>query len=166
MQPWPKRAVEEANLFNPAFCVALLAKTTGDYFKKVGRSFPFALSFLVIPIVLHRGTRLSLPGSTVTSLLSWVQDNREQLVDFPTRVSRSRSITREALIFGVHHQTLILTSDGGVALGSKHRSATERRTGLFTDEARECVDRAGFVGRWFSSAGTTATIYAAWGVAP
>ena len=166
MQPWPMRPVEEANLFNPAFCVTLLARATDDYLKKVGRSFPFALSFLVLPIVLHSGTRLSLPVSTVTSLLSWVQENRDQLVGFPTRVSRLRGITREALMFGVQHQTLVLTSDGGVALGGKRRSATERRTGLFTEEARECVDRAGFVGRWFSSAGTTATIYAAWGVAP
>ena len=166
MQPWPRRAVEEANLFNPAFCAALLAKATGDHLKKVGRSLPFALSFLVLPIVLHRGTRLSLPGSTITSLLSWVQENRDQLVDFPIRVSRLRSITKEALLFGVQHQTLVLTNDGGVAVGGKHQSATDRRTVLFTDEARECVDRAGFVGRWFSSAGTTATIYAAWGVAP
>ena len=166
MQAWEKRAVEEANLFNPAFCAALLAKTTDDYRKKSGQLLPFALSFLVLPIVLHRQTRLSLPGTTLTSLLPWIQDNRDGLVDFPKRVSRLRGITREALLFGAQHQTLVLTGDGCLKLGSKHRSATERRTSLFTDEARQCVDRAGFLGRWFSSAGTIATIYAAWEVAP
>ena len=166
MQPWSNRPVEEANLFNPAFCATLLAKTSSDYLKRVGSSFPFPLSFLVLPIVLHRGTRLALPGSTITSLLSWIQENRDQLVDFPVRVSHLRSITREALLFGVQHETLSLASDGGLTVGSKYQSATERRTALFTDEARECVDRAGFVGRWFCSAGTTATIFAAWGVTP
>ena len=166
MQPWEKRVVEEANLFNPAFCATLLAKTTDDYRRKGGQLFPFALSFLVLPIVLHRQTRMSLPGTTLTLLLPWTQDNRGQLIDFPERVSRLRGITREALLFGVQHRTLMLGADGRLELGSGHRSATERRTELFTDEARECVDRAGFVGRWFSSAGTTATIYAAWGIVP
>ena len=166
MQPWSNRAVEEASLFNPAFCATLLAKATGDYSKKASRPFPFALSFLLLPIVLHRGTRSSLPGSTITSLLPWIQENRKELVDFAIRVSRLRDITREALLFGVQHQMLALTSDGDLTVGPEHRSATIRRTSLFTDEARECVDRAGFIGRWFSTAGTTATIYANWGVTP
>lgn len=166
MQPWSARVVEEANLFNPAFCATLLAKAADDFAKKANRPLPFALAFLILPIVLHHGTRAALPRSTVTSLLPWVQDNREQLVDFAQRVQSLHPFTREALLFGVQHQTLLLTSTGDVAVGPKRQSATERRTGLFTDEARECVDRAGFLGRWLSAAGTTATIYAAWGVAP
>jgi hypothetical protein len=166
MQPWQSRVVEEANLFNPAFCATLLAKSADEFHKKTARPLPFALIFLILPIVLHRGTRSALPGSTVTSLLPWIQDNREQLVDFAQRVQRLRPITREALLFGAQHQTLSLAASGDVAVGSRRQSATVRRTGLFTDEARECVDRAGFLGRWLSAAGTTATIYAAWGVAP
>ncbi len=166
MQPWSTRVVEEANLFNPAFCATVLAKTADEFVKKAHRPLPFALAFLVLPVVLHRGTRMGLPGSTVTSLLPWIQDNREQLVDFPIRVQRLRGITREALLFGVQHRTLEITTEGNVEVGQKRQSPTDKRTGLFTDEARECVDRAGFIGRWFATAGTTATIYAAWGVAP
>jgi len=166
MQPWPTRVIEEANLFNPAFCATLLAKTMEEFSKKAARPFPFALAFLVLPIVLHQGTRAALPGSTITSLLPWVQDNRQQLVDFALRVQRLRAITREAIIFGVQHGTLEFNADGDLTIGPSRQSVTLRRTGLFTAEARECVDRAGFIGRWFSTAGTTATIYAAWGVAP
>jgi hypothetical protein len=166
MQPWAKRVIEEANLFNPAFCATLLAKATDEFIKKAQRPLPFALSFLLLPIVLHRGTRSALPRSTITSLLPWVQENRAQLVGFATRVQQLRSITREALLFGVQYQTLALSDEGEVMIGPRRLLATDRRSGLFTDEARECVDRAGFVGRWFAVAGTTATIYAAWGVAP
>jgi len=166
MQPWFDRVVEEAYLFNPAYCATLLAKTTDEFFKKTGRPFSFALTFLVLPVVLHQGTRRALPASTVTSLLPWIQDNREQLVDFALRVKRLKVITREAVLFGAQHQTLALTEQGNLIVGSKRQSATEKRTGLFTAEARECVDRAGFIGRWFAAAGTTATIYAAWGVSP
>lgn len=81
-------------------------------------------------------------------------------------MTRLSSITREAILFGVSHQTLALDGNGDLLAGSKRKTPTERRTGLFTAEVRDCVDRAGFIGRWFAAGGTTATIYSAWGVAP
>lgn len=166
MQPWSSRAIEEANLFNPAFCATLLAVTAGEYRKKTGRPLPFALAFLVLPIVLHQATRVALPNTTITSLLSWIQDNRECLVSFGLRVTNLRAITREAILFGIAHRSLAVDVNGDLSPGDKRKSPTERRTELFTEEVRECVDRAGFIGRWFAAAGTTATIYSAWGVAP
>jgi hypothetical protein len=166
MQPWSNRVVEEANLFNPAFCGVLIAQMSDDYAKKAHHPMPFPLAFLSLPIVLHRATRQALPGSTVTSLLPWIQDHREQLVDFATRVQRLRDVTREAVLFATQHEFLAVDAGGGLSSGSKRKTATERRTGLFTAEARECVDRAGFLGRWFAAAGTTQTIFAAWGIAP
>ena len=166
MQPWSNRVIEEANLFNPAFCGVLIAQMSDDYAKKAHHAMPFPLAFLSLPIVLHRATRQALPGSTVTSLLPWIQDHREQLVDFATRVQRLRDVTREAVLFAVQHEFLAVDAEAGLSSGSKRKTATERRTGLFTDEARECVDAAGFLGRWFAAAGTTPTIFAAWGIAP
>ncbi len=161
MQVWSKRVVEEANLFNPAFCAVLLAKAAEEFTKKTQQPLPFAVAFLVLPVVLHHGTRTTLPSSTITSLLPWIQDHREQLVNFAGRAS-----VREAVLFGTQNETLAVTDSGGVAVGARRQSATERRTGLFTAEARECVERAGFLGRWFAAAGTPATIYSAWGIAP
>jgi hypothetical protein len=166
VQPWPDRVVEEANLFNPAFCATLLVRTVEEFSKKAGWPLPFALAFLVLPIVLHRRTREALPGSTITSLLPWLQDNRQHLVNFPLRVKRLRAITQEAILFGLQYQTLALGPEGALTTGPKRQAVTERRTPLFTVEVRHCVDRAGFLGRWFAVAGTTVAIFAAWGVAP
>jgi len=167
MQVWSKRVVEEANLFNPAFGAVLLADAAHEFSRKSQEQpFPFALGFLVLPVVLHHGTRSALPGSTITSLLPWIQANRDQLVNFGLRVQSLRPITREAILFGIQNETLALDESGGLRVGPKRQRATERRTGLFTEEARECVERAGFLGRWFAAAGTTATIYAAWGLMP
>jgi Family of unknown function (DUF6521) len=166
MQPWSNRAVEEANLFNPAFCATLLAKTVEEYGKKTQSPFPFVLSFLVLPIVLHQATRGALPSSTITSLLPWVQDNREHLINFALRVTRLSSITREAILFGVSHQTLALDGNGDLLVGSKRKTPTERRTGLFP---RRCA--IAWIGPASSAAGSPLVvprlpIYSAWGVAP
>jgi hypothetical protein len=166
MQVWAKRVVEEANLFNPAFCAVLLAKASEEFAKKTQKPLPFALAFLILPIVLHRGTRSALPSSTITSLLPWIQEHREELVNFAGRVQSLRAITREAILFGMQSETLAVADSGGFAIGERRVPATEKRTGLFTDEARECVERAGFLGRWLAAAGTPATVYSAWGIAP
>lgn len=167
MQSWHSRAVEEANLFNPAFCATLLTKAVGDFMKKsAGRPMPFALAFLVLPIIMHRGTRQALPGSTVTALLPWLQENREQLVDFSVRVMRLKPFSQEAIMFAIAHGTLAFGDGGGLVLGKNKVSTTEKKTGLFTFEARECVDRAGFLGRWLATAGRPATILSAWGIIP
>ena len=147
-------------------CTANSGKTTDEFIKKVDKAFPFPLSFLVLPVVLHKDTRTALPHSTVTSLLSWVQDHRAQLVDFAVRVQRLQAITEEAIIFGAAHQVFAFDDIGNLLIGEKRLAPTERRTELFTAEARECINRAGFIGRWFAAGGTTATIYSAWGIAP
>lgn len=167
VQPWAERAVEEANLFNPAFCAALVCKAVGDYTKKAaGRPMPFALAFLVLPVVLHRGTRRSLPGSTVTFLLPWLQEHRERLVDFPARARRLKPFGQEAIMFGIARGALAVEDGGGLVVNARKIAVTEKTTELFTFEAHECIDRAAFLGRWFAAAGTPATIFAAWGVAP
>jgi hypothetical protein len=121
---------------------------------------------LVLPIVLHEATRDALPNSTLTALLPWVQDNRERLVGFAGRVQNLREISREAVLFGLQNDILTLNENGELAIGGSRKTATPARTPLFTDEARTCVERSGFIGRWFAATGTTANIFSAWGVTP
>lgn len=165
MRAWSKRVIEEAHLFNPAFSATLLAEAIDDYCDKAKHPLPFAVAFLILPIVLHEGTRKALPKSTLTALLPWVQDHRETLVGFPERVRQLQEITREAVLFGLQHEILELES-GALRVGSLRKTVTSNRTPLYTDEVKECVERSGFLGRWFAASGTTANIFSAWGVAP
>jgi hypothetical protein len=41
MQAWSHRVIEEANLFNPAFCGALITQMSYDYAKKKDRGMPY-----------------------------------------------------------------------------------------------------------------------------
>ena len=59
-----------------------------------------------------------------------------------------------------------LPKDGTIAVGDRRKSVTTKRTPLFTDEATECVERSGFLGRWFATSGPAVNIFSAWGVAP
>jgi len=166
MRPWSERVVEERTLFNPAFGAMLISETVNDYQKKANGALPFAVSFLVLPIVLHERTRSALPKTTLTALLPWIQENREQIVGFADRVQSLREISREAILFALQNDILNLTDKGELIVGGSRKSATTARTPLFTDEVRECLDRSGFIGRWFAGTGTTANIFSALGVMP
>jgi hypothetical protein len=166
MDPWIDRTAEEANLFNPAFCATLVAKTCKEYGKKMRGSLSFSLAFLVLPIVLHPKTRATLPYSTVTSLLSWAQEHRAALTEFGLHSRVLLPYSREALLFGLASGILGLDNSGGITVGGSYSTPTEKKTEHFTPEVRDCFDRAGFVGRWFAGAGNAATIFSALGVAP
>jgi len=142
MRAWSTRVIEEAHLFNPAFSATLLAEAIDDYCDKAKHPLPFAVAFLILPIVLHEGTRKALPKSTLTALLPWVQDHRETLVGFPERVRQLQEITREAVLFGLQHEILELES-GALRVGSLRKTVTSNRTPLYTDEVKECVERSG-----------------------
>jgi len=163
--PWASRAVEQSNLFNPAFIATLSYQMVQDYSKKARRPMPLVLAFLLPAIVLHRRTRDALPHSTVTGLLPWLQENKEQLVTFAGRVRMTKPMMQEGLMFALAQQRLAFEG-GALGIGRKRLPASIVKDPELTDEVRECMERAAFLGRWFAAAGTQGTIMAAWGVAP
>jgi hypothetical protein len=166
MRSWSERVAEEANLLNPAFGAVLLAEAVAHYDEKAHRGLPFALAFLILPIVLHENTRESQPKTTLTALLPWVQEHRESLVGFSDRVRQLQAISREALLFGLQTEVLRIDEQGLLKIGGRRKTVTSKRTPYFTDEVTECLERCGFLGRWFSAAGPISNIFSAWSVAP
>jgi hypothetical protein len=162
---WASRASEQANLFNPAFMAALSCRMVQGYTKRARQPMPFALVFLLPAVVLHRRTRDSLPNSTATALLPWLQANKAQLVSFAGRVRMMKPMMQEGLMFALAREHLAVEA-GALIIGPTGFPAALPKTLHLTDDARECLERAAFVGRWFAAAGTAATVMAAWGVTP
>jgi Family of unknown function (DUF6521) len=73
MTPWTERPIELANLLNPAFCGFLIRSAAASYKESKPEGMPFALAFLVLPLVLHVSTRKTLPRSVRTTLISWLR---------------------------------------------------------------------------------------------
>lgn len=163
MLTWKERSREEANLFNPAFCAALLICCVEDFSKKTGLPLSFPLAFLTLPIVLHSPTRKDLPTSTSTPMNSWLTEHREHLAGFPDRVRRVKPTTQEALMFALTHKGLNLFH-GELVLGPNRLSKLD---GLqMTEEVVRCFNRSRFLGRWMAEAGSPTTILAGWGMRP
>ena len=127
MKPWSERPTDLANLLNPAFCGFLLYTTVKSYQKEANQGMPFSLCALVLPLVLHKSTRESLPNAVSTTLLSWLEKHQQSLVEFPPRVKSVLPYTREALLF-VATRDLLHPVNGNFEVGSASIGSTTRVT--------------------------------------
>lgn len=164
MIPWEHRPVEIANLLNPAFCSTLLIDSIRGYQSLEGTGMPYALVFLVLPIVLHKRTREALPSTTRTQQHVWLQQHPEVRYDAAQRIRSLVPYTKEALAFGIQ-AGFIQVNDSGkliVPRGARHR-ATPWHAG---EEPHYCKEKANFLGRWLAKTLDVATIYTLWGIRP
>ncbi len=165
MRVWRERPEEVANLLNPAFCCVVLTSSMVGYQTEDEAGIPFPLAFMVLPIVLHRGTRESLPRTARTSMALWLRENAEARLEFPERVIALSPHVREAVLFGTIHAAFTVQPTGRIQTPVGNNDVEHFLTRLH-DEARNCVQRARFVGKWLASAGTPQTVLALWGIRP
>lgn len=166
MLPWNSRPHEEAYLFNPAFCALLLWAAAAEYRAASGNGMPVTLSFIVLPVTLHKATRTALPRAVTTALASWLEEHSEVLIQLPERAKALVPYTRESLLFGFTHGLFVLGPDGVLSTGKRPRGLNRYSEEDATDEVRDCITKAGFIGRWFSRSGSPATVMTLWGVRP
>lgn len=161
MKTWRERVPEVAFLLNPAFCSLVIHEAVVAYQKEAGEGLRYPEAYLILPIVLHRETRLSL--SSKTHMKKWIQHNSPLLIDFSHRAKSLVAVSYEAVDFSL--QTgLIVYREG--KLYSRQPIASSRLDRISDEEMKECFSKAQHVGRWFARAGSGENIYAAWGVRP
>lgn len=165
MSVWSERAQDEANLLNPAFCCAVIASAVGFYNGRELKAMPLPLVFMVLPLVLHKTTREALPGSTRTSMVVWLHNNGSAKLLFHERLMALKPYTQEAIRFGFALELLSFGENGEVRAKTT-QADVNRYLELLTDDARDCVLKSKFLGKWFESAGNPNSIMSLWGIRP
>ena len=163
MRLWNDRPPEIAHLFNPAFCALLVREGVVGFTEANPGGMPYALVFLLLPIVLHKDTRESLPTTTATKMHPWIQQHQEARVGFAERCAAVAAYTREAILFAANGTLLAFSQNGAL---QAPRIRLKRSSWPPDSESETCRRRARFVGRWLASAGDNATIFAMWGIRP
>lgn len=161
MRNWNQRTREIAYLLNPAFCGRLLYAAIKEYEKKTSHEFPFPLTYLILPLVLHKQTRDAINSRIM--LPQWVQTNQQLLIGFGRRAKDLVLITNEALEFLLQTGMIQLSGDGTIStLPKKGLSKTK----FVNSEISQCIMKSENVARWFANTGKVETIYICLGVRP
>jgi Family of unknown function (DUF6521) len=162
---WQERSSEEANLFNPAFLATLIDSTAGGYRELSASALPWPLIFLALPAVLHKRTRESLPRDVRGSMAGWVRSHPLEVREIAERAPSVRQTISEAVVFGLAHGTIV--RDGaGLLPGRRARRRPGEPRREPTEDFASCATRARFFGRWCAVSGSTATVFALWGLRP
>jgi hypothetical protein len=98
-------------------------------------------------------------------MAAWLQENSAARVLFYERLVSLKPYTKEAIQFGMLLDWIV-PREGGLLEITLSESNINRAIQKLADEARECVMRARFLGKWFAAAGATHTVMAFWGVRP
>ena len=163
MVQWSKRTPEISNLLNPSFCATILYSTVAEFQKKAKTGLSFPLLYLILPIILHQGTRNRV--NSKTNMVVWLQRNADVLVGFSNRARSLVFFTNEAVEFLLYHQ--IMSIDVGNLTIKKPISKSKVDKFTATDsEIADCIQKAAHLGRWFFNMRTDDSVYAAWGVRP
>ena len=165
MKSWTNRPKEEAHLLNPSFCCVVLASSVNGYASIEGSGMPYPLSFMILPLVLHRATRELLPKTISTSMAAWLQENASARVLFFEHLVSLKPYTNEAIQFGMVQDWIELEA-GGLIRTVRTDKEIENAQRKLSEEPRECAKRAHYVGRWFARAGSPKTTMALWGIRP
>ncbi|MBZ0320252.1 MAG: DUF6521 family protein [Anaerolineae bacterium] len=157
--------LEITNLFNAPFSTRILRESIKGYQNEANKGMPYALVFLVLPIVLHKPLRESLPRSISTKMHVWLRENQHVHIQFPSRARNLLPITKEGIMFGMHHEVINLADNAEFSSTAKRFRRRPANT-VDTEEVERIEQRAHFVGRWFAQAGSATSIYMMWRVQP
>ncbi len=161
MKQWTERPTEVANLFNPAFCATVLAFSSRGFAAEASAGLPWLLSFVVVPLILHKSTREVSPTVKTTKLHSWIERNPAIRVGFSDRARNMVPHVREAVIFGASSGLLICDASGNLFAGPTLPSKAMKTD---SEEVRECFRRAKTLGAVLANGGAEHTILAMLGV--
>lgn len=163
---WARRPSEEANLFNPPFLCALTHEFLKEFSSHQKDGASIFMVIVALATSLHRSSRERLPYSTVTALYAWVQENEDLLIGFASRAKNIGPYVKEAIMFGLATQTLILGNGSHLLPGTTRAVFSKGFLAETTAETKAIVERSRFMGRWLAKSGSEISIAALLGVRP
>lgn len=151
---------------NPALGALVLWSFCTGHAKKAGEFPLHPLIFLPIPIILSdRFTRTFEGTNSSTGLFNWIERNPSLHVELPDSIRKSRSISREALVFGLRYGVLEVSAQGEVGARSAVNITRSRREKLPEGTKRSLVLAERF-GSWIGGSGPLKNSLFALGIVP
>lgn len=153
---WSARSPVPSAMLNPSLLAVVLRSAAAGHRREASAGMPWALSFVIAPLVLHRGSRDALPTRISTHLPTWVSRESSIRAGFPLRATSLVEPVREGLRFGLRHGVLSLAGDR-LEPGRLLRST-------LPSELDELIRKSTFVGRWMTKLDHPSTAFALLGV--
>lgn len=156
---------EELGLFNPAYTGFILHASISEFVSFKLDGMHCALSFVIVPMAMNKLITSKLPLTYKTPIASWVASNEGLLSDFAEHAESYNPIVRAAISFLLDRRLLSINDSGCFLLGE---NKLVKKPALFnkSSDMTSALRVSRFLGKWFSHAPSTETIFAQLGIRP
>ena len=158
---WENRPEITAHLINPAFCSEIIRACVSAYKGEINSNFPFALSFLVLPLILNSRIRERLPKNKSNTLHGWINENEDLKIGLANSITSFIPFTRETIMFSIAHNSLSIDENGNIDVKPKRGKIKTEDIEIIS-----CLKKAEIIGKVISKSGNPLTIYSILGIKP
>lgn len=146
------------NMLNPAFCGRSILLALEAYNKiNDSKGIPYSLLILVLPLLLVKEIRKTLPVSSKEKFYEWTQTNAVQLINFHKIVQGYMPYTEKTLLFLFSLNILKIEENGLINISeSKNYKKTWDKS---IEEFNDVFKKAKFLGKWFATVNDELMIY-------
>lgn len=151
---WENRPEITAHLINPAFCTEIMRECISSYKQEANNNFPFALTYLVLPLILNNRIRERLPKNKSNTIHAWINENEDIKIDLAKQITSFLPFTRETIMFALSQNSVEISEHGDVVIKPRRRK-------MITEdiEILSCLKKATILGKVLSKSGTPLTIF-------
>lgn len=143
---------------NPAFCASALVEYTKAYLAARPEGPETPTAYLALPVALSGDLAGAFEGTNKnTGLLEWLERSPQVQVGLAERVNASLDIVTEAIRFGCFVRILVMGEGARLRLGDRTLTPSEIRA--LGKEPGQAIKRAGRLGHWFATAGSTRMVF-------
>lgn len=143
---------------NPAFCAYVLTAFVKTFAELIPTGADLPIVYVALPIAFSGDLVPSFEGTNKsTGLLEWLGRTPQMSIGFADRANAALETVSEAVRYGCFTNVVSLSADGRLAPGSK--KAKQSPLNDFDPVALGAIRRAGRLGHWFASGGSTRNIF-------
>lgn len=149
MLAWEDRPFEIAYSLNPAFLAILLHQAIESFHNENKAGMPYALIFLIIPLVFYKPIRESLPDKDNKDLRQWLANNPQVAIHLHKTISELIPYIKEAITFAMQHEIIGIDKNGNF---KENKGKLETKLLNWSSDSRTCdmKEQAEFLGKWFA----------------
>lgn len=111
--------------------------------------------FIILPIVLHKDIRNSLPKTIRKNFYDWLEENDKIKLYLPEKIKNLVPYTREARAFLIYHEAINIDKKGNITV-IKYR---KKILNIKDSEVKEIFNKEKMFGKWLTYTGEVETIY-------
>ncbi|MFZ2726757.1 MAG: three component ABC system middle component [Methylococcaceae bacterium] len=164
MLAWEDRPFEVAYNLNPAFLAILLYQAISAFEKQNKEAMPYALVFLIIPLVFYTPIREKLPKDDKQNLHDWLKKNPDISIKLHKSITQLVPYSKEAIIFAMQHQIININHQGN--LSCTYQSKIDELEWTNDSRTLQMKEKAKFLGKWLANLGNATLIYRTLGIKP